>query len=245
VNSIAPTGYVLEGGITPGSVLASLPTNSTVPTYTFSAPTGSYYIRLLSLAGAVRSAASNEIRIAVNIPSPPSAPANLLGSANGSTLSLAWTNTASGGTPTELILDVTGSLSLSLSIPVSSSFSFPNVANGTYTFSLRASNSAGVSAPSNPVTLTFPGGCTVPGTPTLFAVTRNGNIISATWGLPAGGSAPTGYTLIVTGAFNGQISTSERSISGAVGAGSYTLSVSALNACGTGAPTATQTIVVP
>ena len=41
----ALTGYVLEGGVTPGSVLASLPTGSTAPTFTFDAPTGAFFVR--------------------------------------------------------------------------------------------------------------------------------------------------------------------------------------------------------
>ena len=43
-------------------------------TFTFTAPTGSFYVRVHALNGAVRSAASNEIRIHVNVPAPPSAP---------------------------------------------------------------------------------------------------------------------------------------------------------------------------
>ena len=78
-------------------VLASLPTNSTATTFTFSAPTGAFYIRMHSLAPGPQSVASNEIRIFVNVPAPPSAPANLLGFVNGSALGLAWTNTAGGG----------------------------------------------------------------------------------------------------------------------------------------------------
>jgi hypothetical protein len=37
---IAATGFVLEGGIAPGEVLASLPTGSAAATFTFTAPTG-------------------------------------------------------------------------------------------------------------------------------------------------------------------------------------------------------------
>ena len=47
----APTGYVIEGGIAPGEVLASIPTGSAYPIYTFTAPTGSFYVRVYTLAG--------------------------------------------------------------------------------------------------------------------------------------------------------------------------------------------------
>ncbi len=49
-NSLPTHGLRPRGGITLGSVLASLPTNSAATTYTFSAPTGAYYIRMHSTA---------------------------------------------------------------------------------------------------------------------------------------------------------------------------------------------------
>ena len=59
------------------------------------------------------------------------------------------------------------------------------------------------------------------------------------------GRAPTGYTLLVTGAFSGTFALNERKISGAVGAGSYTLRVVATNSCGSSAPTSPQTVTIP
>jgi large repetitive protein len=241
-----PTGYVLEGGISPGQVLASVPTGSTATTLTFTAPTGAFYIRVHALTGSLKSAASNEIRIFVNLPAAPSAPANLLGLVNGSSLALAWANTAAGGTPTGLTLDVTGALALSVNLPLSETFSFAGVPAGTYTFAVRAANSSGVSGPSNSVTLTFPGPCSgVPGTPMNFLATKSGNVISLSWALPASGPAPIGYTLSVTGAFVANIPLNGRSISGGVGPGSYTLSVIATNACGSSPATTPQTVVIP
>jgi hypothetical protein len=244
-NSITPTGYVLTGGVSPGETLATIATGSTATTFSFVAPTGSFHVRMYSAAGGTTSVASNEIRIFVNVPAPPSAPANLLGLVNGSTLGLAWTNTAGGGTPTGLMIDVTGTVALSLSLPVTEAFALANVPAGTYAMSLRAFNSQGASGSSNSVTLTFPGSCTgAPATPTAFAVTNSANVITASWSLPASGPAPTGYSVIVTGAFSGTIAVQTRSIAGAVGAGSYTLSVVATNACGTSAPSSPQTVII-
>lgn len=244
-NSIAPTGYVIEGGVGQGDVLASLQTGSTAPTFTFGAPTGAFYVRVHSVAGGQRSAASNEVRIFVNVAAPPSAPVNLIGSANGSVLALAWTNTAAGGTPTSLILDVSGSFNGSLGLPVSETVAVPGVPTGTYTLSLRAANNAGSSGPSNAVTLTFPGACSVPAAPTGLVATRTGNVISVSWNLPATGPPPTSYVLSIQGAFNGELSVSARSLSGQVPAGTYILSVAAVNPCGRGAATPTTTVVVP
>ena len=48
----APTSYVLEGGVRPGEVLATIPIAGTVPTFTFQAPPGAFYIRLRTVSGA-------------------------------------------------------------------------------------------------------------------------------------------------------------------------------------------------
>ena len=243
---LTPTGYALEGGVTPGQVLASLATGSASPIFTFTAPTGAFYVRIHTLSGANKSAASNEIRLFVNVPAAPSAPTNLLGLVNGSNLSLAWRNTFEGGAPTSLLLDVSGTLSATLPLPLATTFSFAGVPPGTYTLSLRAANPAGTSGPSNPVTLTFPGACSgVPLTPANFLASKKGNVITVVWDPAAGGPAPTAFVLNVSGAFVGSFPTTLRSLSGTVGAGSYTLSVYATNACGTSAPTVAQTVVIP
>jgi hypothetical protein len=244
-----PTEYVLEGGVSPGQVLASVLTGSAATTFTFTAPTGVFYIRIHALAGATTSAASNEIRIAVNVPTPPSPPINLAGQANGSSLSLTWQNTAAGGTPTAIRLEVTGTISTSLTLPATESFAYAAVPNGTYTFTVRASNTSGVSAASNPVTLTFPGlsACAPPGVgvPTNFVASKSGNIVSVSWAPPATGPLPTSYSLFVTGSFVGSFSTTALALSGPAPAGSYTLSVVARNDCGSSPATPAQTVTIP
>ena len=243
--TVSPTGYVLEGGIDPGQTLASMPTGSTATTFTFTAPTGAFYIRVHALVGTSRSVASNEIRIFVNVPAPPSAPANLLGLADGTSLTLAWQNTAAGGAPTEIRLDVTGAVTTSLTMPASESFVFNGVPPGTYTFAVRAMNASGISTASNPVTLTFPGTCSAPSTPAAFSIETNGAHVSIAWGLPANGAAPSGYQLIVGGAFTGTFTTTMRTMTATAPPGTYTLSLVATNACGQSPPTASQTITVP
>ena len=243
---VAPTGYVLEGGLNPGEVLASIPTGAISPTFTFAAPSGAFYVRIHSIAGAEQSAASNEIRIFVNVPAAPSAPSNLLGLVDGSSLALTWRNTYGGGAPTAILLDVSGSITGTLPLPFADTFNFAAVPGGTYTLSLRAANDAGTSAPSNAVTLSFPGPCSgVPHAPANFLATSAANVISVVWDSPNSGPAPTGFVLVVSGAFNGAIPTTLRSLSGAVGSGSYTLSVYATNSCGNGPATTPQTVNIP
>ena len=48
--------------------------------------------------------ASNEIRIFVAVPRPPSAPAQLLAAVNGAEVALSWKNTFEGGPPVGLLL---------------------------------------------------------------------------------------------------------------------------------------------
>jgi hypothetical protein len=242
----APTGYVLEGGILPTQVLASIPTGGTTPVFTIAVPTGSFLVRVHTLAGANRSGPSNEIQIHVDVPVAPSMPTHLLGLVNGSSLSLAWKNTFGGGAPSNLILDVTGSVSLSVPLGLADRFDFAAVPSGTYTFSVRAANSAGVSPPSHPVTLTFPGACSgAPLAPAHFLTYLSGRTIFALWDPQASGPAPTAFVVHVTGSFVGNIPTTSRSLSGAVAPGSYTVSVAATNPCGSSPATSTQTIIVP
>lgn len=243
---LPPTGYVLEGGVNPGEVLASFPTGSTAPIFTFVAPTGTFHVRIHALTGADKGAASNELRIVVNVPEAPSAPANLLGLVNGSDVSLAWRNTFEGGAPTHLFLDVSGSLSTTLPLPLADTFSFAGVPDGTYTLRLRAANASGLSDSSNPVTLTFPAACSgVPATPTNVVASKDGGLVTVLWDSATSGPAATNFVVNVAGSFVGSFPTTERALSGTVGPGTYTITVSATNVCGASPPSAPQTVVVP
>ncbi len=241
-----PTAFLLEGGVQAGQVLASIPTGSTAPVFTFAAPRGSFYVRVHAVSGAFRSAASNEIRIHVDTPVRPSDPANLLGLADGSTLTLAWTNTYTGGAPTTIWLRVRGPLDAWVPLGVVDHFTFAGVPPGIYTFDVTAQNTAGNSFSTNAVTLEFPSPCAGPPVaPTDVAAYRIGRTVFVTWAPGTTGAAPTGYLLNVTGSFVGAFATNERALSGAVGPGSYTLSVRAVNPCGASAASPPQTVVVP
>jgi hypothetical protein len=67
-----PLSYVIEAGSTTGRAdLAALDTGSTSQTLTVdSVPAGTYYVRVRARNGAGSSAASNEITVAVGVPSP-------------------------------------------------------------------------------------------------------------------------------------------------------------------------------
>jgi subtilisin-like proprotein convertase family protein len=238
--------FVLEGGIAPGQVLASIPTGSPSPIYTFVAPVGSWSIRMHGQLAADKSAASNEVALHVAMPVTPSAPRNLLGLVNGSTVDLAWKNTFEGGPATGLALDVTGSAVVTLPMGVTERFSFTPVPGGTYTFRMRQTNAGGSSAASDPVTLSFPTACTgAPEVPANFLGYRVGNTAFVIWDPPASGPTATSYLLDVTGSFVGTFATTGRTLSGGVTPGNYQVRVQAINACGASAFTPVQTISVP
>ncbi len=241
----APASLQLEGGFTPGSVLGALPLGVT-PSVTVTLPTGSFYLRLRTLAAGQTSAASNEVLTHVNVAVAPSPPANLLGLVVGDTLNLVWTNTFGGGAPTNVILEVTGAVTGSAPVGPVDAFGVAGVPPGTYTITARATNAAGSSAASNPVTLTFPTACSgAPLSVANFAAYNVGATLFLAWDTAASGPAPTGYVLNVTGAFVGAVPIGARAISAPVPAGTYNLSVVATNACGNSASTAVRTVTIP
>jgi hypothetical protein len=242
--SITPASYVIEGGVVPGQVLGSMATGS-ANVFSVALPSGAFYIRAHSVAGGQRSGASNEIQAFVNMPTTPSAPAGLLGAANGSQLALAWSNTFAGGAPAGLILDVTGATSLSLPLPLSTSFTFDSVPAGIYNLALRASNAAGTSGPSNMVTLTFPSACEVPNVPTHFTASRSSSTLTLSWEPPATGPAPSAYGLVVTGAFVGDLTLQGLGASATLASGTYSFALSAITPCGRSASTPVQTVTIP
>ncbi|MEZ5420648.1 MAG: fibronectin type III domain-containing protein [Vicinamibacterales bacterium] len=183
----------------------------------------------------------------MNVPVAPSAPTSLTGLVNGDALALSWKLSYGGGEPTNVLLDVSGAVSATLPVGLAESFAFAGVPGGTYTFALRAQNGAGVSTASSPITLTFPGACSgVPDPPRNFLFYGIGNTVSVLWDPPASGPAASAYVLNVTGAFVGAVPVGpSRSLTTGVPSGTYSVSVSAVNACGTSAPTAVQTVQVP
>jgi hypothetical protein len=242
---VVPTGYMLEGGLTPGSVQARLPSPGTGTVFTLAAPAGVFHVRVRATIGLAESEPSPEIQVNVGVPAPPSPPAGLLGLADGDSLALAWENTFTGGAPSGLLLDVSGDRSEHLQLPLTDQFSFRGVPPGTYTFALRAINAVGESAPSNAVTLTFPGTCSPPATPASLSASNSGNTIILHWSPPVGGAAPTHYVLYASGPIAGEFPVTGHGLSGAVGQGTYTISVASANSCGTSARTPSTTLTIP
>ena len=182
----------------------------------------------------------------VNVPVAPSAPANLLGLVDSTTLTLAWTNTYLGGAPTNVALIVSGALNGAAPLGLTDSFTFAGVPPGTYTLAIVATNASGASVPSNSVTLTFPAACSgPPQTVTNFAAYNEGRTLFVHWDHPVSGAAPTSYVLRATGTYVASMATPLKALSGAVPPGTYSLSVVAANPCGQSPGSAPLTVVVP
>ncbi len=164
----------------------------------------------------------------------------------GRTIFAAWKNSYAGGEPTSLIMDVTGTLTASVPMPLSEEFSVPNVYDGTFTLRLRAVNAAGVSAQTGSVSLTVPSTtCALPRVPMNYSAIRSGNAVIMAWDAPSGGTPATSYQILVSGTYSGTFPTPARGFAAAAPAGTYVLSVRAVNACGAGPATAYQTVVIP
>lgn len=243
----APTGYVLEGGVQPGQTIAALGTGLSVPVFTFDAPAGSFYLRVRAVNGADVSAPSNEVPLHVAVAVPPSAPAGLLATVDGSALSLAWRPTFLGGAATSAVLDVTGAATASLPLGPGETFTAPSVPPGTYTLRVRGANAGGPGAASAPVTVTVPGGCSgAPQTPVGVLAYRVGSRLELLWEPAPAGPSAMGYVVdVVSPVYTGTVQFTTRRLSAAVPPGSYTLRVAATNACGTSGYSAAQTVVVP
>lgn len=243
----APSAYELTAGATPGQVLARLPLPPNPPVFEVDAPPGVFFVRLTTQSAAGPSGPSNDARLSVGVTDPPSPPVSLTGLANGDILTLHWKDTFAGGAPTGAVLDVSGAFTGSLPIAGGGGFTFPGVPAGTYTFALRAANGAGVSAPSNPVTLTFPDACSgPPAAPTRLLAYARGAGVGVLWDPPPAGPAPERYDLHVSGSFTGTLPMGlTRTLNAPAPSGVYAFTITASNACGTSAPTATATVAVP
>lgn len=242
----APTAYVVEAGMGPGQVLGSLSVSATYSVLRLPVPPGVYYLRVRAQANTAVSGPSNELRLVVGGSEAPSAPAALTAVTDGTTLALGWQNTFAGGEPAGLIVAVTGAATGSAPLPLGESFSVANVPPGNYTLSVRAANAAGISAASSPVTVTVPSLCTgAPAMPANFVAFVTNGQLGLLWDPPSSGGAPQGYLLTVSGGWSGSVPLTSRFTVVPVPAGTYTFSVQAVNACGTSAPSAMQTVTVP
>jgi subtilisin-like proprotein convertase family protein len=240
-----PTSFVLEGGISPGQVLATFPTAG--PNVSLTIPSGAFHVRVRSVAGTDVSSASNELPIYVNVPVSPAAPRHPLWTIGGSTLEMSWQNAFAGGAPTQIVLDVTGAATASIPLGLVDRVRFSGVPPGAYTLALRAVNQAGSSAATPLVApVQFPAStCAVPNAPANLRGHLTGRTLYLDWDAPLAGGAVAQYALAVEGPLTATVPTALTSLSGAVSPGIYVFRVAALNGCGSSPMSSFAYVAVP
>lgn len=152
-----PDGYVLEGGFAPAEVAGSLALGNGATAAQVALPPGVYFIRSYAVEHGVRSPASNEVRVAVGGAAPPAPPEDFAGLAVGHGVVLSWRHPVTGGSPDQVLLEVTGPVTGNFPLGPSGTFRVDGVPDGSYTMRLRAANAAGASNATPAITLTVPG----------------------------------------------------------------------------------------
>ena len=196
-------------------------------------------------------------------PEPVTAPGQVTGvsaTAGSGSASVTWSAPSSGGAVTKYVVTpYIGSTAQPASTvtgaPPVTGTTINGLTSGTsYTFTVLASNSAGsgtVSAPSNAVT---PTEATVPSAPTEVIATAGNGEATVTWAAPAnGGSQITSYTITPYIGSTAQPKTTvtgsppatRTTITGLTNGTSYTFTVTAANAFGTGAVSSPSNAVTP
>lgn len=158
---VAPTGYELRAGVTPGVLdLVRLPLPASTSAFsTAGAPPGTYYTAVATVNACGVSVLSNEVAVVVPAPGAPAAPTALAATVSGRTVSLSWTSPA--GAITGYVLEAGTAPGLANVIPGlalggAPGIVAPNVPPGAYYVRVRAANGALVSVPSNEVLITVP-----------------------------------------------------------------------------------------
>jgi hypothetical protein len=190
----------------------------------------------------------------------PGQPTNVSATAGAGSAKVTWSAPSSGGAVTKYVVTpYIGSTAQAASTvtgsPPATATTINGLTSGTsYTFTVQASNSAGsgsVSAPSNAVT---PTEATAPAAPTEVIATAGNEAATVTWAAPANGGSPInsytvtpyiGSTAQPKTTVTGSPPATRTTISGLTNGTSYTFTVVATNALGTGAASSPSSAVTP
>jgi hypothetical protein len=186
----------------------------------------------------------------------PGVPSGVVGTPGNGEVALTWTAPVDDGGAAVSSYVITPTAGGTPQTPIdtgstSTTFVVPGLTNGTvYTFTVAARNGTGPGAASEASAPVTPGA--VPGAPTAVTATGGNASASVRWTAPAGnGRAVTGYvvTPYAAGVAGSPISTgttaTSRVVTGLTNGVSYTFTVAATNAVGTGLPSAPSGAVVP
>jgi hypothetical protein len=239
----AVTGYVVEaalqaGGPAVATVAVGLQTRLDVI-----APGGRFFVAARAQTTAGLSERSNSVEIVVPGCAGLPPPGGLAAAVNGSTVALTWDHSA-GATAYQVRAGSASGLSNLASVAVPTNGLTATAPDGTYFVRVLAQNSCAVSAASAEIVVTVGRPAVAPGAPLNLASTVIGRDVSFSWSAPATGSPPSGYVLeagsapgltdlalLPLGAVSSFATTG-------VPPGTYYVRVRAMNAAGTGPPSA-------
>ncbi len=225
----APTGYAVAGG---GTATVS----GTTATIAGLANATAY---IFSVTASNTAGSGNAVEIAVTTGTP-GAVGNLIPTSVGSTsVSLSWNAPATGGTPTSYTVAGGGAATVA-----GTTATITGLTDATaYTFSVTADNTAGSGTATRIAATTGAPGAVGNLAPAAVGATS----ASLSWDAPGAGGTPTGYVIVLrqapdggetpttAGAGTATVSGTARTFSGLREGGTYTFSVSAGNAAGSGA----------
>lgn len=242
---VAPTGYVVEGGVIPGAVSASIRLDAAQAGFTFDAPAPTFYVRVHSVADANRSPASGEIRVDVATPGPPT---DLAGSVVGNQVTLAWSAPINSLAPTSYLIEAgvaTGETQATLATADNGTSYSLHAPDGVFFVRVRGVAGTAVGPASNEIRLAV--NRPVPSAPEALLGLVNGSTVALSWMNGAGGGLAATMLLTVTGSIATTLvlPVGEAFSIGGVPPGTYTFTVAALNASGPSLPSNAVTLSMP
>ncbi len=237
-----PTGYVLDASLDGG---ATFPFSFPVATTAFSitAPDVSASARVRAIYGTSSSPPSNLVAFAVGTAAPPGEVTNLLASANGSELTLAWIPPSSGGTAVATVLEAgTGpGLANLAAVPLplgTTGLVVPGVPPGTYYLRVRRIGPVLPGPPSRDAVAVMPGSCaSALSVPVGPVITKSGGAVTIAWRLPRLGSPAPAHHVLEAGTGPGLANIAVVPLSGysltvTPPPGTYYIRIYAVNSCG-------------
>ena len=245
------TGYTVTGLPSGSAIVAGSSTSATVNNLT----NGTSYTFTVTATNAVGTGPASPPSSAVSpgaAVTAPGAPTNVTAVAGDGSATVSWTAPASNGGSPITGYTITGSPDGSAATNGSaSSVIVTGLTNGSgYTFTVTATNAVGPGPASSPSSSVTPGAAaTAPGAPTNVTAVAGDGSATVSWTAPAsnGGSPITGYA--VTGVPGGSASTdgstTSVTVSGLANGTSYTFTVTATNAVGTGPASSPSSAVTP
>ena len=250
----AVTRYVLEAGLSAGATLVRLPMSTRTDAMLPGVGAGTYYLRVRAEGAGGVGAASNEIAIAVGACAATAAPRGLAASANGSRVTLTWSDDAPcEGRPYHLVVGSRSGVADLGMVPVGASPFEVVVPPGTYF--VRVAGPSG--APSNEVRLVGGAACTAPALTLALSGRSTGGRVDLTWApadpalaATADAATPISYVL-EAGTTPGGVEFGVlplgrvTAFGSAAPAGRYHLRVRAVNACGAGPASNDVVLTVP